>query len=82
MYNLLIYKYNGKIDDIIAAENLWKLAEKYYNYRCLHLNGGYLTNLYEGLCIATQGTFDEWQNVYRKYIKQVKRIEELKDDFV
>lgn len=82
MYKLLVYKNTRKIDAIISAENLWELAEKFYTYRCTHLSGGYFINLYEGLCIATQGTFDEWQNVYRKYIKQVIRMKELEDDFV
>lgn len=84
MYKLLIYRNIRKIDEIISAENLWELAEKYYIFRCRYTPscGGYFIKLYEGLCIATQGTFDEWQNVYRKYIKHVIRMKELEDDFV
>lgn len=71
---------NG-IDEIFSADDFYGLSVKYYQYNIAHPEGGYYFSLYEN---GKYNKIDScnWADYYiKKYLKEARKLEKLKDDF-
>ena len=71
---------NG-IDEIFSADDFYDLSVKYYQYNNAHPEGGFYFSVYTN---GKPNLMDScnWVDYYiKKYLKQVRKLEKMKDDF-
>jgi hypothetical protein len=77
----IINAVTSNIDEIFSADDFYDLSVKYYQYNNAHPEGGYYFSLYEN---GKYNKIDScnWADYYiKKYLKEVRKLEKMKDDF-